>query len=126
MKALLLIASLLLIVSYSQAAHSCFVEPVLSIEQTKSCSEAFEIARACAMGSSKDIETVGAAISVCDAEYGGREALKESDKFLYQALIVRCSEAFQGKEGTMYQSLAAFCKLDAAKFINSIKLSESL
>jgi hypothetical protein len=82
------------------------------------CYDASRAANQCALGSSADVQIAGAAKLVCLKEAGN---LSNSDQALLTEMTKRCVEAYQGKQGTMFMSMAAFCELKAAEFINSVQ-----
>ncbi len=85
-----------------------------AIEQAGYCSNAVNIAKACAFGSSIDAQFVGAAIGVCSQSFDDMPASVDAD---YLALLERCDAKYQNEEGTI--SIAAFCQLEVASMFNS-------
>jgi hypothetical protein len=83
-----------------------------------SCYDAKRIAETCAFGSSMDNLIAGSARNVCLTEAG---KLSKADIALLATLDKRCNEAYANQQGTMYQSMNAFCHLDAANFIRSVQ-----
>lgn len=91
-----------------------YLDDVVALMKGKSCDEASTIATSCALGASGDVVTAGAATKVCAAAHA------KTDKPLFEQLSKRCAKKYAGKDGTMYQSFAAFCQLDVAKLLASL------
>lgn len=86
------------------------------IAKAKSCDAAYEIASACALGSSVDTTIAGAAVPVC--EKGA--VLNSIDRAAYAVLKQHCDDKYADQQGTMFISFTAFCHLDAARAISTI------
>ncbi len=82
------------------------------------CFQAKEIANQCAFGSSRDLKTAGAATAVCLKEAG---KLSSADQSLLAVMENRCNQTYENQQGTMYQSMNAFCHLDAVSFIRNLQ-----
>ena len=112
MKAL---AVLLLLAGTAAADDACpahgpeYLDTVVKQMKGKRCGEAAAIAEKCQLGASGDVVIAGAASKICQGEHA------KADKPLYTQLAKRCAAKYAGKQGTMYQSFAAFCELDVAR-----------
>lgn len=92
---------------------------IAMIQGVGSCWRASEIAEQCAWGSSADIQTVAAALAVCEAEF--MPHMSSADRGLYNHLQRLCEEKYKDMDGTMYRSMASFCRLKAAGFFSSLR-----
>lgn len=104
------------------------VEKCSSLEDTiksmgivNSCSEARQLAEACATGDSKGAQIYFAARAVCLKEVG---PLAKSDVLLLKNLDARCIKICKpAQDGTMCLAQLASCQLNAATFINDVILA---
>jgi hypothetical protein len=83
-----------------------------AVEAAPSCKDANQIAKACAFGSSGDVQTAGAVQTRCEADF--LPTLKRAQARAYRAKIRGCARRYANRSGSMYQSMAAFCASDAA------------
>lgn len=97
-----------------------YLETVAKLIDGKSCSEANNLALACALGASGDRVIVGAAITVCKKSF----AKHKEDTALFTKLVKRCAATYAKRDGTMAISEAAFCELSAATFFNQLNTPE--
>ena len=125
MKKIILLAILTTLSSISLASDEQIVcsnsssEIVVMIKAPGTyCFQAKEIANQCAFGSSRDLETAGAATEVCLKEAG---KLSSADQNLLAVMENRCNQTYANQQGTMYQSMNAFCHLDAVSFIRNLQ-----
>lgn len=86
------------------------------IAKAENCTQAADLARACAWGSSLDVATTAKAVTVCEAQLGKLEAPKK-DLDLLASMRARCNAHFDKDGGTLAQSTTAFCHLSAVEFI---------
>lgn len=97
------------------------IEDIVTLIQSRnSCFEVVDVATKCAWGSSADLQIAGAAREVCLKEAG---AISKADQALLARMDKRCAASVKGQQGTMYMSIAAFCRLKAADFINGVQSS---
>jgi hypothetical protein len=82
------------------------------ITDADSCYAASDLAEACALGSSGDVYTVGAAIARCKKDM---PVMSKDDAKMYKALNKKCGAKYSKLDGTMYRSMNAFCVLDVTK-----------
>ena len=82
-----------------------------------SCYEASEIVDACALGSSGDVYTVGAAIARCEKDF---PVMSTQDQQTFSYLKNKCDEKYDSMEGTLYQSMHAFCQLSVSKLFSEL------
>ncbi len=94
------------------------VNVVALISAAKTCREASDIAESCAMGSSMDVGTVGAAMTVCEVDFGKK--LKPSEKKTYSSLLQKCNAKYAKMQGTMYVASAAFCRLSVSQLFSNL------
>lgn len=81
------------------------------IQNQVSCYEAQGVAEQCAYGSAIDTQIAGAAYEACSKNFS---KLNRKDKKLLSQMEDRCTQKYGKKQGTMYLSMAAFCRLSAA------------
>lgn len=93
------------------------------ISKHTQCSQAVEIAWACAWGSSADTKIVASAANICESEL---EKNKPSTKLLSLLAEMQstCREKYDTLEGTMYRSQHAFCYLNALEWITVLSYNE--
>jgi hypothetical protein len=120
------VKSLLLLLACATTAHAevdtCpvtthdehFLDNIVKAMKGKSCDDAAAIAEKCALGASGDVATAGAASKICQADH------PKSDKTLFENLAKRCVAKYANKQGTMYQSAAAFCELQIAVLLSDL------
>lgn len=91
-----------------------FIDKVAkAIEAAPSCSRAAALATACALGASGDNAIVAPAVAKCEAQFKGK--LKRKKRKLYAKRRKACERKYARKSGTMYISMAAFCRLKLAE-----------
>lgn len=88
------------------------------IKKSESCYEGAEIAKACGMGSSIDISITAAAERKCGLDFWKK--LTKSDLATYNGLQAKCSKKYDSRQGTMYQSFNAFCRLQVAELYSEL------
>jgi hypothetical protein len=79
-----------------------------AIAGAASCSQAADVAEACAWGSSIDVQFVATASETCA---GSLSAMTAADKALRDKLGNACVTALSEEGGTLGQSMIAFCQL---------------
>ncbi len=79
-----------------------------AIKRAHSCGQAADIAKACAWGSTIDLQFVEAAAPVCS----GSVSLSAADKALHDKLVDACTTKYEDLGGTLALSVTAFCGLD--------------
>jgi hypothetical protein len=80
-----------------------------AITEAKNCRAGAELATACAMGSSGDVQIADAAYTKCEKEV----KLTPPQKTALEKSEAACTKKYAHKQGTMYQSINSFCHLDA-------------
>jgi hypothetical protein len=80
-----------------------------ALNLAQSCPEAINISRACAFGSSFDVQTTSMAAERCLAEMA--PSLSEHEQTL-NSLLLACQEKYAEHDGTLYRSATAFCALE--------------
>ena len=94
-----------------------FIDTVISLTaKTSNCDEAAELVSACALGTNADVEIVGAAIKRCEKGV----VMNKTDKSVYTFLNSKCSNKYASKEGSMYSSFTAFCKLSVTNLFTNL------
>jgi hypothetical protein len=83
------------------------------------CYEAKTVAQNCALGASGDVSTAGEAYDICDKELTSLKPSTENTDLL-KTMVNTCDKAYENKEGTMYLSFNAFCKLEAISWIVNV------
>lgn len=86
------------------------------IEKSASCSQAKELAEACAYGSSLDVSTAGLAYNVCSKELSKQKPSKQLNSML-KSMVSLCNKKYANEQGTMYRSFNAFCNLESVNWI---------
>lgn len=91
------------------------------ISQSPSCSDAAQLARSCAWGSSQDVATASAAYGVCAKQL---ESLNPSQKALALLTTMKdlCNERYAQQQGTIFLSMNAYCHLNALEWIVNVEL----
>ncbi len=87
----------------------------IRVQQT--CSDAADLARACAWGSSLDVGTVAAAEEVCYLEMAKQRGLTRTFFAMLERLEKDCDKKYESEDGTLYRSLHAYCRLDALEWL---------
>lgn len=81
---------------------------VTSITKAPGCRAAYKLMEACAFGSSADVQTGAAVVEKCEPGIPPRlRSAFERDR-------AACIARYARQDGTMYQSMAAFCVAKAA------------
>lgn len=91
---------------------------VAAIKSTKSCLEAADVAEACALGASGDVEIAPVAERKCGLDFWKK--LSSQEKSIYGKLQSKCDVKFGKMQGTMYLSASSFCKLNVAKLYSEL------
>lgn len=86
---------------------------VKNIQSQTSCYEATKLARACAWGSSFDVQVAGSAVEVCAKDY---KKISRADQKILTYMNDKCAKKYEKMQGTMYISMAAFCQLQASEY----------
>lgn len=85
------------------------------IENSESCYQAAELAKACAWGSSMDSMTAGTAYNVCAVEFEAQNPSVRLQKLL-GIMEGFCSDKYEQMDGSMYLSMNAFCYLSSIEW----------
>lgn len=88
------------------------------IASASSCYEAANLAESCAWGSTADLPTTSAAISVCQRAYADKMTPSEGE--MHAALYAKCDAKYGDLDGTMYRSMNGFCRLEVSKLFSSL------
>lgn len=71
------------------------------------CNQSVRLLKACAFGATSDVQLAQKVINKCETRFGRR--ISKQRYRAYRAAQARCDA-----QGTMYQSLAAICRAEAA------------
>lgn len=93
------------------------------ISAKATCSEATELAEACAYGSSIDVRTAGLAMNVCDKQIKAAKPSSQ-DQQLLKTMRARCGKKYDHMDGTMYLSMNAYCQLQATLWLSNLLVEE--
>ena len=90
-----------------------------AVRKAPTCNAALKVAEACAYGASGDTGLTNIVLEKCEAGFSAR--MSKAERRVYDRGIKRCDEKYRRQEGTMYRSMAAFCRAifardTAAKF----------
>jgi hypothetical protein len=97
-------------------AYGAFDKITADMDKAPSCREAMELASACAMGGSSDVQLGAAVQERCERDFLAR--LNKAQRRAYEADHKRCERKYRRTEGTMYRSAEAFCHAEVAeKFV---------
>lgn len=88
------------------------------IASAETCYEASNLAESCAWGSTADLATTSAAISVCARAY--EEKISRPDNAMLMALFEKCDAKYEGQDGTLYRSMNGFCRLEVSKLFSNL------
>ncbi len=88
------------------------------ITKAETCYAASDLAESCAWGSTADLATTSAAISVCARAY--QDKLTTSDGLMLNALYEKCDAKYEGQSGTLYRSMNGFCRLEVSKLFSNL------
>jgi len=80
------------------------------IAKAPSCQEAARLFKLCAIGATLDGELAAAVEEVCEKPLA---TLPEEKREAYEAAIEACNAPYARKRGSLYRSLAAWCRVDA-------------
>ena len=89
-----------------------------AIHATSSCIQASELAEACSLGASGDLFIAVAAERKCGLDFWNK--LSNKDKEIYNQLQAKCNKKYENKDGSMYISFKAFCRLEVAKLYSDL------
>jgi hypothetical protein len=90
-----------------------------AVRKAPTCNAALKVAEACAYGAGGDTGLTNIVLEKCEAGFSAR--MSKAERRVYDRGIRRCDEKHRRQEGTMYRSMAAFCRAifardTAAKF----------
>jgi hypothetical protein len=88
-----------------------------AIAGAESCSEAADLARSCASGTSRDVSMTSHVIQRCEKDFA---TLTRSERAMYTHLTNRCEKKYAREQGTMYRSAASFCRMGVAETFASV------
>ncbi len=80
------------------------------VREAPSCEEAVRRFKLCSIGASLDGPLALRVSEVCEKAYLSK--LPEKEREAYRAAIDACNAPYAARQGTMYRSIAAFCRVD--------------
>ncbi|MGZ3696059.1 MAG: hypothetical protein ACXWQO_18555, partial [Bdellovibrionota bacterium] len=89
---------------------------VALIAQQTSCNTASMVANACSWGTSGDVRKAWTAYRICEAELA-KDKPSDENRAQLQSMEGRCESRYAAKWGTMYESLNAYCHLEAMHWV---------
>ncbi|MBN9080885.1 MAG: hypothetical protein BGP04_21660 [Rhizobiales bacterium 62-17] len=100
----------------ASAPIDCPTQGADAIEKTllaaPTCGASVRLLKACAFGSSADVQLAQKVVNKCEARFSRR--ISKQRYRAYRAAQARCNARYGKMQGTMYQSLAAICRAEAA------------
>lgn len=100
----------------ASAPIDCPAQGADAIEKTllaaPTCGASVRLLKACAFGSSADVQLAQKVVNKCEARFSRR--ISKQRYRAYRAAQARCNARYGKMQGTMYQSLAAICRAEAA------------
>jgi hypothetical protein len=88
-----------------------------AITRAESCSEAADLARKCAAGTTLDVAMTSDVIQRCEKDFAN---ITRSERAMYTQLTNRCEKKYAKEQGTMYRAAAAFCRMGVAVTFSSV------
>lgn len=76
------------------------------------CNQSVRLLKACAFGATADVQLAQKVVNKCEARFSRR--ISKQRYRAYRAAQARCNARYGKMQGTMYQSLAAICRAEAA------------
>lgn len=76
------------------------------------CNQSVRLLKACAFGATSDVQLAQKVVNKCEARFSRR--ISKQRYRAYRAAQARCNARYGKMQGTMYQSLAAICRAEAA------------
>lgn len=94
----------------------CPVQGAEAIEKATlaapTCTASVRVLKACAFGTTADVQLAQKVINKCEARFSRR--ISKQRYRAYRAALARCTARYGRMQGSMYQSLAAICRAEAA------------
>jgi hypothetical protein len=84
-----------------------------AVRKAATCDKALKVAESCAYGASGDTGLTNIVLKKCEAGFSAR--MSNAQRRSYDRGIKRCDEKYRRQEGTMYRSMAAFCRAKLAR-----------
>jgi len=84
-----------------------------AVRSAPSCNEALKVAESCAYGATGDTGLTNIVLEKCEADFFAK--MSKGQRVSYDRGIKRCDEKYRRQEGTMYRSMAAFCRASLAR-----------
>jgi len=94
-------------------AYGDFDKITADMGKAPTCRAAMDIASACAMGGSSDVQLGAAVQERCERDFLAK--LNPTQRRAYEADHKRCERKYMRQEGTMYRSAEAFCHAEVAE-----------
>ena len=84
-----------------------------AVRKAPTCNAALKVAESCAYGATGDTGLTNIVLEKCEANFLAR--MSKAQRRAYDRGIKRCDEKYRHQEGTMYRSMAAFCRATLAR-----------
>lgn len=84
-----------------------------AVRKAPTCNAALKVAESCAYGASGDTGLTLIVREKCEADFSAK--MSKAQRQSYDRGIKRCDEKYRRQEGTMYRSMAAFCRATLAR-----------
>ena len=84
-----------------------------AVRKAPTCKEALKVAEACAYGATGDVGLTNIVLEKCEADFSAKMSKAQRQRYNHE--IKRCDEEYRREEGTMYRSMAAFCRATLAR-----------
>ena len=94
------------------------------IRGQKTCTEAVELARACAWEDALDVESVSAAREVCLLDLLMYDKTDVDTTKLLEQMEKACDQKYKREKGPFYLSMNEFCRLSALEWIVKFATTE--
>lgn len=95
------------------AKSSQMDDVIAALNDAPGCDRAMKVFDACAYGASGDVQLGAVVEKKCEA--GFLKRLKAPQNRIYQRELRACDRKYEHRSGTLYLSLAAFCRAEVAQ-----------
>lgn len=105
---------LLALVPFRASGADCPVQgteqKLKTIASAAGCKEAVDLFKLCAIGSSSDARLAVPVLAICEKHFLSK--LTAERRKAYAAAIEKCNAQYAKRQGTMYRSMAASCRVN--------------
>jgi len=103
----------------AQIGDDNYIDKVAAaIKATDSCEGGSQMAEACSLGASGDAPITQVAQVKCEGDF--MKKLTKADVQTYNNLQTKCESKYKNMQGTMYISMASFCRLQVARLYSEL------